>query len=270
MINSQSDYNEFLVGDKTEWIHYIMNLDNPPKIFNREQFDKLMSRLDNDECVVLTFLPPPDRYNDWVGQIKPHDRYSASKVKNLSQLNDDFKQLKFQSPNNKAQYLIIDSEELAKRLNISYHNAGDIYVLRRTSNLINNESNFIYSNVRCHLQKVEPPITKNIETSDFQFKLNFLQDASLPYINQINLTNDFTNFIRTVSKAQSQKLLVVCINEDEKPEFQQRVEKVLFELKKVFKDELSILLTRNKQLLQNELHISPDEFVTLRLLNLKK
>lgn len=44
---------------------------------------------------------------------------------------------------------------------------------------------------------------------------------------------------------------------------------MLFELKKVFKQELTILVTRNRQLLINEMHISPDEFVTLRLLDLK-
>jgi len=103
---------------------------------------------------VLTFLPPHEHYSEWIGPIQPHDRYSVSKVKNLDQLAEEFKKLKTMSPTNKAQYMVVESEDLAKRLNINYHNTGEVYVLRKTSQLVNNESNFIYSGIRCHMQKV--------------------------------------------------------------------------------------------------------------------
>lgn len=216
----------------------------------------------------MTFIPSQESYAKWVGPIQPHDRYSVSKMKNLLQLTEEFKRLKCNSPTTKAQYMIVASDDLAKRLNISYHNVGDVYVLRKTSPLMNNESNFIYEGIRCHMQKVEPAAVSDVE-ADFSFKLKFLREACLPYINQVNLVNDFRNFFRVAQKSDSGRLLVVLTGEDEKAEFQQRIDKVLFELKKVFKEDLSIMVTKNKQLLRNELHINPDEFVTLRLVNLK-
>lgn len=60
--------------------------------------------------------------------------------------------------------------------------------------------------------------------------------------------------------------MVIGLNEDDKFNFQEKVYKVLYELKRVFKEDLSIMVTRNPAVLQ-ALNISPDDFATTRLLD---
>lgn len=138
------------------------------------------------------------------------DLYRQRKLKNVKQLEEDFRKLRYDHLSNTTRFFVIRDEALATSLNISRDDIGEVYHLKRGGYMeCNSDVNWIFRGKKYIYSKVDTdpnaddPVELNLE-----MKQQKLYDRDLDYVNEVDSDAELHNLLRMAEDMKISRLLV--------------------------------------------------------------
>ena len=199
----------FQLKSKLDYLEMISFSKNIQTIQIQKEIQNFKETLKSGKPIFLTIIPKKEKYEESFKKYKSYEKFNLSYKYNLSEIENNFENLKNKYIINDAQFFIIENNDLIKELNLSNHNIGDFYIMEPPT-IKNDFDKNIRIDEKCYNLK---QIGKKFLLNDFEFSKKSLKKKFLEDLNEIKNLNDLEILYRTLHMFDIKKIMVFFLDD---------------------------------------------------------